>query len=107
MKLLGGFRRRVIVSYDRDLAGQPATERSLSLLLEQDFEVRVLALPPVGNQKADPDLFIRERGKDEYLNLLNEAPSYFDYLYALARKKVFTICDALQLTLNSILLLTI
>src|SRR3982075_2184096 len=90
IKLLGRFTRRVIVNYDPDTAGQTATERSLSLLLEQDFEVRVLALPPVGNKKADPDLFIRERGKDEYLKLLKEAPPYVDYLIARARQMDLT-----------------
>ncbi len=86
IKLLGRFTRRVIVNYDPDAAGQTATERSLALLLEQDFEVRVLALPPVGSQKADPDLFIRERGAEEYLKLLKESPPYVDYLIARARK---------------------
>ena len=80
IKLLGRFTKRVIVNYDPDAAGQAATERSLSLLLEQDFEVRVLALPPVGDKKADPDLFIRERGKEAYLKLAKEAPPYVDYL---------------------------
>src|SRR5215468_2979059 len=82
IKLLGRFTRRVIVNFDPDTAGQSATERSLSLLLEQDFEVRVLALPPVDNKKADPDLFIRERGAEAYEKLLNKAPSYVDYLIA-------------------------
>ena len=86
IKLLGRFTRRVIVNYDPDAAGQTATERSLALLLEQDFEVRVLALPPVGDKKADPDLFIREMGKDAYLKLLKEAPVYVDYLIARARQ---------------------
>jgi DNA primase len=86
IKLLGRFTRRVIVNYDPDTAGQTATERSLSLLLEQDFEVRVLALPPVGSKKADPDLFIRERGAEEYLKLLKESPPYVDYLIARARQ---------------------
>jgi len=86
IKLLQRFTRRIIVNYDPDTAGQAATERSLTLLLEQDFEVRVLALPPVGDKKADPDLFIRERGKDEYLKLLKEAPPYVDYLIARARQ---------------------
>jgi DNA primase len=90
IKLLGRFTKRVIVNYDPDAAGQSATERSLSLLLERDFEVRVLALPPVGNKKADPDLFIRERGKDEYLKLLKEAPPYVDYLIARARRMDLT-----------------
>jgi DNA primase len=90
IKLLGRFTRRVIVNYDPDAAGQTATERSLALLLEQDFEVRVLALPPVGNKKADPDLFIREMGKDAYLKLLKEAPPYVDYLIARARQMDLT-----------------
>src|SRR2546430_1360575 len=82
IKLLQRFTKRVIVNYDTDMAGQTATERSLALLLEQDFEVRVLALPPVGNKKADPDLFIREMGAEAYLKLLKEAPPYVDYLIA-------------------------
>src|SRR5256884_2789283 len=90
IKLLGRFTRRVIVNYDPDTAGQTATERSLSLLLEQDFEVRVLALPAVGNKKADPDLFIREMGADAYLKLLKEAPPYVDYLIARARQMDLT-----------------
>src|SRR6266481_2926349 len=90
IKLLGRFTRRVIVNYDPDTAGQTATERSLSLLLEHDFEARVLALPAVGNKKADPDFFIRERGKDEYLKLLKEAPPYVDYLIARARQMDLT-----------------
>jgi DNA primase len=85
IKLLQRFTKRVVVNYDPDAAGQTATERSLSLLLEQDFEVRVLALPPVGDKKADPDLFIRERGKDEYLKQLKEAPPYVDYLIGRAK----------------------
>ncbi len=103
IKLLGRFTRRVIVNYDPDLAGQSATERSLSLLLEQDFEVRVLALPPVGNKKADPDLFIRERGKDEYLKLLKDAPPYVDYLIARARQMDLTTGEGKQRALNFLL----
>src|SRR5690349_13899733 len=68
IKLLGRFTKRVIVNYDPDFAGQTATERSLTSLLEQDFEVRVLNLPALVDspdqpgKKADPDLFIREKG---------------------------------------------
>jgi len=85
IKLLGRFTKRVIVNYDPDAAGQAATERSVSLLLEHDFEVRVLALPAIGDKKADPDLFIREKGIDAYVKALQEAPPYVDYLIARAR----------------------
>jgi DNA primase len=93
IKLLGRFTKRVIVNYDPDAAGQAATERSISLLLEQDFEVRVLALPAIGDRKADPDLFIREKGKDEYLHMLKEAPPYVDYLIARARHMDLTTAE--------------
>jgi DNA primase len=90
IKLLGRFTRRVIVNYDPDVAGQAATERSISLLLENDFEVRVLALPSIGDKKADPDLFIREKGAEAYIKALKDSPPYVDYLIDRARKMDLT-----------------
>ncbi len=86
VKLLGRFTRHVVVNYDPDSAGQAAAERSLALLLEQGFDVRVLALPAVGDKKADPDLFIREKGAEAYAKQLKEAPDYVDYLIGRARQ---------------------
>jgi DNA primase len=94
IKLLSRFTKRVIVNYDPDTAGQIATERSISLLLENDFEVRVLALPAMNltsgdgtkySKNADPDLYIREMGVEAYTKLLKEAPPYVDYLIGRAR----------------------
>src|SRR6202011_2375073 len=94
IKLLSRFTRRVTVNYDPDTAGQTATERSISLLLENDFEVRVLALPAMNltagdgakySKNADPDLYIREMGVEAYTKLLKQAPPYVDYLIARAR----------------------
>jgi len=90
IKLLGRFTKRVIVNYDPDVAGQAATERSISLLLENDFEVRVLALPPIGEKKADPDLFIREKGPEAYIKALKDSPPYVDYLIDRTRKMDLT-----------------
>jgi DNA primase len=103
IKLLGRFTRRVVVNYDPDAAGQSATERSLSLLLERDFEVRVLALPPVGDKKADPDLYIREKGSEEYQNRLKEAPSYVDYLISRARQMDLSTGEAKSRAVNFLL----
>jgi DNA primase len=86
IKLLARFTKRIVVNYDPDNAGQAATERSVAVLLEQDFEVKVLRLPQVGDKKADPDLFIREKGAEEYVKLLKSAPPYVDYLIARARQ---------------------
>jgi DNA primase len=86
IKLLARFTKRVIVNYDPDTAGLAAAERSISLLLEQDFEVKVLALPAIGDKKADPDLFIREKGFDAYIKALKDAPPYVDYLIDRAQR---------------------
>jgi len=103
IRLLGRFTKRVIVNYDPDAAGQAATERSLSLLLEQDFEVRVLALPPIGDKKADPDLFIREKGPEAYLNALKNSPPYVDYLISRARQMDLTTGEGKLRALNFLL----
>ena len=82
IKLLSRYTRRVVVNYDPDTAGQAATERSLALLLEKEFDVRVLALPG----GADPDKFLKERGAEQYKELLAQAPAYLDYLIERARR---------------------
>jgi DNA primase len=99
IKLLSRFTRRIIVNYDPDTAGQTATERSITLLLEHDFEVRVLALPG----KADPDKFIREQGKDAYVKLLKESPPYVDYLIARARRMDLTTGEGKRSAVNFLL----
>ncbi len=96
IKLLGRFTRRVIVNYDPDTAGQAATERSLTLLLEKEFDVRVLALPG----GSDPDKFLKEQGAEVYKNLLLQAPPYLDYLIGRARLMDRTTANGRVLALN-------
>ncbi|MFZ0212504.1 MAG: DNA primase [Candidatus Acidiferrales bacterium] len=96
IKLLGRFSRRIVVNYDPDIAGQAATERSLTLLLEKEFDVRVLALPG----GADPDKYIKDHGAEDYATRLREAPSYFDYLIARARRMDRTTAEGKLAALN-------
>jgi DNA primase len=96
IKLLSRFTRRVVVNYDPDTAGQIATERSLTLLLEKEFDVRILALPG----GADPDKFLKEQGADAYRKLLAQAPPYLDYLIERARKMDRTTADGKVAALN-------
>jgi DNA primase len=96
VKLLGRFTRRIMVNYDPDAAGQAATERSLTLLLEKEFDVRVLALPG----GADPDKFLQQHGAAEYRKLLSQAPAYLDYLIGRARRMDQTTANAKLAALN-------
>ncbi|MGH9575253.1 MAG: DNA primase [Candidatus Acidiferrales bacterium] len=96
IKLLGRFTRRIVVNYDPDAAGQAATERSLMLLLEKEFDVRVLALPG----GADPDKFLRQQGADAYRKLLSQSPPYLDYLIARARRMDQTTAEGKLVAIN-------
>ncbi len=80
-KLLGRFTKNMIVNFDPDTAGAKATERTLGLLVEEDFNVRVLTL----ESGFDPDLYIRRKGKDAYGAALKGSQKYFDYLIDRAR----------------------
>ena len=99
VKLLSRFTRRIIVNYDPDTAGQAATERSLTILLEQGAEVRVLALP--GGK--DPDSFIKAEGAAAYTKVLKEAPPYVDYLISRARKMDMTTAEGKLRAVNFLL----
>ncbi len=80
-KLLGRFSKKVVVNFDPDTAGARATERTLGLLVEEEFDIKVLTL----ETGFDPDLFIRRKGKDAYGAALKHSQKYFDYLIDRAR----------------------
>jgi DNA primase len=80
-KLLGRFSKNVVVNFDPDTAGAKATERTLRLLVEEEFQIKVLTL----EQGFDPDFYIRRKGKDAYGEALRSSQKYFDYLIDRAR----------------------
>ncbi len=81
-KLLARFTKQVVVNFDPDTAGAAAAERSLALLVSEDFEIRVLTL----EAGFDPDLFVRKKGRKAYEEALKRSQKYFDYLIERARK---------------------
>src|SRR6184192_4442640 len=80
-RLLGRFSKNVVVNFDPDTAGAKATERTLSLLVEEEFDIRVLTL----ETGLDPDLYVRRKGKDAYAAALRNSQKYFEYLIERAR----------------------
>ena len=80
-KLMGRFSKNVVVNFDPDTAGAKATERTLGLLVEEEFQIKVLTL----DSGFDPDLYIRRKGKDAYAEALRNSQRYFTYLIERAR----------------------
>lgn len=82
VRLLSRFTKRVVVNFDPDTAGANATEKSLALLTEEEFEVKVVTL----EGGLDPDRYVRENGIQAYANALRGAKPLADYLVERARK---------------------
>src|SRR5271166_360446 len=80
-RLLGRFSKKIVVNFDPDTAGAAAAERSLALLVSEDFEIKVLTL----ETGFDPDLYIRRKGANAYTDALAHSQKYFDYLIERAR----------------------
>jgi DNA primase len=76
VRLLGRFSKDIVVNFDPDTAGAAATDKSLGMLLEEEFNIRVLRL----ESGFDPDLFIRKNGAEAYARALKSSLKYFDYL---------------------------
>lgn len=75
-RLLGRFSKNIVVNFDPDTAGATATDRSLGMLLEEDFQIKILRL----EAGFDPDLFIRRNGASAYGKALGGSLKFFDYL---------------------------
>ena len=81
-RLLARFSKNIVVNFDPDAAGAAAAERSLAMLVEQEFQIKVVTL----ETGYDPDLFVRHKGRQAYEAELRAAPKYFDYLIERAQK---------------------
>ena len=81
VRLLRRYVTRVVINFDPDTAGANAAEKSISMLTEEGFEVRVVTL----EDGLDPDRFIRERGIKAYAEALRSARRHSDYLIDRAR----------------------
>ncbi len=85
-RLLGRFTKQVIVNFDPDTAGAAAAEKSIALLTEEEFSVKVVAL----EGGLDPDRYIREQGVQAYMAALRGAQRHSDYLIERARTQFGT-----------------
>ncbi|HEX3572884.1 MAG TPA: DNA primase [Acidobacteriaceae bacterium] len=81
VRLLGRFTKRVIVNFDPDTAGANAAEKSIALLTEEDFDIKIVTL----EGGLDPDRFVREQGIQAYGAALRGARRYSEYLIDRAR----------------------
>jgi DNA primase len=80
--LLRRHTSNVVVNFDPDAAGANAAEKSIALLTEEGFTIKIVTL----DGGLDPDRFIRERGVDAYVAAIRGARRQADYLIERARQ---------------------
>ncbi len=73
--------QNVVVNFDPDAAGANAAEKSIAMLTEEGFNIKLVTL----EGGLDPDRYIRERGVDAYKAALRSARRQADYLIERAR----------------------
>jgi DNA primase len=83
VRVLGRFTKRAVLNFDPDNAGLNAAEKTISLLVEEGFEVRVVTL----EGGLDPDRYIKERGIAAYSAAVRGAARYADFLIERARSQ--------------------
>ncbi|HEY0758292.1 MAG TPA: DNA primase [Acidisarcina sp.] len=76
VRLLSRFCNQVVVNFDPDAAGREATEKSIALLTEEGFAVKVVTL----EDGLDPDRFLRQHGAEAYMARLRASQRLADYL---------------------------
>jgi len=74
--------QNVVVNFDPDAAGANAAEKSIALLTEEGFNLKLVTL----DGGLDPDRFIRERGVEAYTQAVLGARRQSDYLIERARQ---------------------
>jgi len=72
---------QVVGNFDPDAAGSNAAEKSIALLTEEGFNIKIVTL----DGGLDPDRYIRERGVEAYTAALRCARRQADYLIERAR----------------------
>jgi DNA primase len=72
----------VVVNFDPDAAGSSAAEKSIALLTEEGFTIKIVTL----DGGLDPDRFIRERGVEAYKSAIRESRRQSDFLIERARQ---------------------
>jgi len=80
--LLRRHTSNVLVNFDPDTAGSNAAEKSIALLTEEGFTIKIVTL----DGGLDPDRFIRERGVEAYVAAVRGARNQSDYLIERARQ---------------------
>ncbi|HQJ74384.1 MAG TPA: DNA primase [Bacteroidota bacterium] len=76
VKILKRYTKNILFLYDADLAGMKATVRGLDIVLENDFDVKIIAL----ENNEDPDSFVRKYGIEKFKYMVDNSVSFIKFI---------------------------
>ncbi|EQB63902.1 MAG: hypothetical protein RBG1_1C00001G1481 [candidate division Zixibacteria bacterium RBG-1] len=90
-RLLSRHAQEVFLLFDSDSAGQQAAVRSLDILFDQGFEVKIVSFP----QGEDPDSYVKKSGSEKLTELIEKAQNWIEFRTNRLGKKfsTFTIVE--------------
>ena len=74
--LLSRYTNNIILIFDADSAGIKAAKAGLQIILEAGLDLSIVSLP----EGEDPDSFVKNKGKNEFVHLLNTKKSVIDFI---------------------------
>ncbi|MFH1790489.1 MAG: DNA primase, partial [Candidatus Omnitrophota bacterium] len=83
IRLIKRFSKTAVIVFDSDKAGEEASLRGLDVLVSGDMNVRIATLP----KGYDPDKFVRERGAEDFGQIVKSSKDLFAYKMALLSRK--------------------
>ena len=83
IRLLARYAPTVVIVYDADSAGSTAALRGVELILERGLDVKIAQLP----EGEDPDSFVRNHGKEAFLDAVDKSISFIDFKASELQKK--------------------
>ncbi len=82
-RLLKRYADLAVLVFDGDAAGTAATVRGIGAMMSSELDIRVVTL--VGGE--DPDSFVRQRGSDGFMELIDSAAPLMDFLFDWVRSR--------------------
>ncbi|MDD4563940.1 MAG: DNA primase [Eubacteriales bacterium] len=83
-EMMKRYSDNVVLAYDADEAGQAAALRGLDILHKVGCKVKVMHI----SDGKDPDDFVKNKGKEEFLKLVKNAMPFADYKIYLLKQRL-------------------
>ena len=77
------YTNNAVIAYDSDSAGIVAAQRGIDLLIDAGCSVKVLRL----TEAKDPDEYICSKGREQFLELVKEAPTHIRFRLDLLKEQ--------------------